>query len=105
MLGCFAVVVVFMLNTSKNVMIFVKFWDEDIPYIPRTVYEWSDLTLFIVILFAVMVPFFLYFFYFPGKEWRTHYRTLSRALSEGRDPDLCDRARMVEMRQTILGWA
>ena len=34
-----------------------------------------------------------------------HYRTLSRALSEGRDPDLCDRARMEEMRWTILGWA
>ena len=34
-----------------------------------------------------------------------YYRTLSRALREGRDPDLCDRARMGEMRRTILGWA
>lgn len=103
MLGCFAVVVVLMLYISKNVMIFVGFWD-DISHIPAIGYDWSDLILFSAIFFAVMI-FPLIYLYNTGKEWRTHYRTLSRALSEGRAPDLCDRARMEEMRRTILGWA
>jgi len=38
-------------------------------------------------------------------EWMPRCRALSRALREGRDPDLCDRARMGKMRRTILGWA
>ena len=38
-------------------------------------------------------------------EWMPQCQALSRALREGRDPDLSDRARMEEMRRTILGWA
>ncbi len=38
-------------------------------------------------------------------QWMPQCRALSRALREGWDPDLCDRARMGEMRRTILGWA
>ena len=104
MLGCFAIIVILMLNTSKNVMIFVEFWDEHIPRIPRVVYGWDVLTLFTLASFAaVIIPFIYLCFIF--RKWITHYRTLSRALSEGWDPDLCDRARMEEMRRTILGWA
>ena len=104
MLGCFAIIVILMLNTSKNVMIFVEFWDEHIPRIPRVVYGWDVLTLFTLASFAaVIIPFIYLCFIF--RKWITHYRTLSRALREGRDPDLCDRARMEEIRRTILGWA
>ena len=39
MLGCFALIVVLMLNTSKNVMIFVGFWDEDFSRIPSIGYD------------------------------------------------------------------
>lgn len=38
-------------------------------------------------------------------EWMPQCRALSRALREGLDPDLSDRARMGELRRTILGWA
>ena len=38
------------------------------------------------------------------REWMPHYRELILALKEGRDPDLSDRARMAEMRRTVLGW-
>ena len=104
MLGCFAIIVILMLNTSKNVMIFVEFWDEHIPRIPRVVYGWDVLTLFTLASFAaVIIPFIYLCFIF--RKWITHYRTLSRALREGRDPDLSDRARMAEMRRTVLGWA
>ena len=105
MLGCFAVIVALMLNTSKNVMIFVDFWDEDIPSrIPRIVYAWDVLTLFTLTSFvAVILP--LIYLYSIHREWLGHYRALTRALREGLDPDLCDRARMEEMRRTILGWA
>ena len=33
------------------------------------------------------------------------YRELVRALKDGRDPDLSDRARLAEMRRVVLGWA
>ena len=38
------------------------------------------------------------------REWMAHYRTLFCAVKEGRDPDLSDRARLAEMRRTILAW-
>ena len=99
-LGLLSIIVVILLFTGRDIMVFADFWDENV-----VGYDWIDLVVRFVSYLAVMGPFFLYFFCFPGKEWRTHYRTLSRALSEGRDPDLCDRARMEEMRRTVLGWA
>jgi len=33
------------------------------------------------------------------------YRERVRALKDGRDPDLSDRARLAEMRRVVLGWA
>lgn len=39
------------------------------------------------------------------REWMAHYRALAAALEEHRDPDLSDRARLAEMRRTVLGWA
>ena len=39
------------------------------------------------------------------REWTAHYRALIAALEEHRDPDLSDRARLAEMRRTVLGWA
>ena len=99
-LSLLSIIVVILLFTGRDIMVFADFWDENV-----VGYDWIDLVVRFVSYLAVMGPFFLYFFCFPGKEWRTHYRTLSRALSEGRDPDLCDRARMEEMRRTILGWA
>ncbi|RRD64006.1 hypothetical protein [Fretibacterium sp. OH1220_COT-178] len=95
-----SIIVVFLLFTSSDIMVFADFWEENI-----TGYDWSDLVWRFVSCLAVMGPFFLYCFCFPGREWRKHYRTLSRALKEGRDPDLSDRARMEELRRTILGWA
>ncbi|MDO4787230.1 MAG: hypothetical protein Q4A13_09835 [Fretibacterium sp.] len=95
-----SIIVVFLLFTSSDIMVFADFWEENI-----TGYDWSDLVWRFVSCLAVMGPFFLYCFCFPGREWRKHYRTLSRALEEGRDPDLSDRARMGELRRTILGWA
>ena len=99
-LGLLSIIVVILLFTGRDIMVFADFWDENV-----VGYDWIDLVVRFVSYLAVMGPFFLYFFCFPGRKWRTHYRTLSRALSEGRDPDLCDRARMEEMRRTILGWA
>ena len=98
-LSLLSIIVVILLFTGRDIMVFADFWDENV-----VGYDWIDLVVHFVSYLAVMIPFFLYFFYFPGKEWRTHYRTLSRALSEGRDPDLSDRARMAEMRRTVLGW-
>jgi len=37
-------------------------------------------------------------------EGTPHSGELILALKEGRDPDLSDRARMAEMRRTVLGW-
>ena len=99
-LSLLSIIVVILLFTGRDIMVFADFWDENV-----VGYDWIDLVVRFVSYLAVMGPFFLYFFCFPGKEWITHYRTLSRALREGRDPDLCDRARMEEMRRTILGWA
>ena len=39
------------------------------------------------------------------REWMVRYRELIRALKDGRDPDLSDRARLAEMRRVVLGWA
>ena len=39
------------------------------------------------------------------REWMVRYRELIRALKDGRDPDLSDRARLSEMRLAVLGWA
>ena len=39
------------------------------------------------------------------REWMVRYRELIRALKDGRDPDLSDRARLAEMRLAVLGWA
>ena len=104
MLGYFAVVVALMLNVSKNVMNVVRFWVRESYNIPSRTYLWYHLVLFTLAFSAVMSLPFLYS-WLTSRKWITHYRTLSRALSEGRDPDLCDRARMGEMRRTILGWA
>ena len=104
MLGYFAVVVALMLNVSKNVMNVVRFWVRESYNIPSRTYLWYHLVLFTLAFSAVMSLPFMHS-WLASKEWRMHYRTLSRALSEGRDPDLCDRARMEEMRRTILGWA
>ena len=99
-LSLLSIIVVILLFAGRDIMVFADFWDENV-----VGYDWIDLVFHFVSYLAVMGPFFLYCFCFPGRKWRTHYRTLSRALSEGRDPDLCDRARMEEMRRTILGWA
>ena len=99
-LGLLSIIVVILLVTGRDIMVFADFWDENV-----VGYDWIDLVVRFVSYLAVMVPFFLYFFCFPGRKWITHYRTLSRALKEGIDPDLSDRARMEEMRRTILGWA
>ena len=104
MLGYFAVVVALMLNVSKNVMNVVRFWVRESYNIPSRTYLWYHLVLFTLAFSAVMSLPFIYS-WLTSRKWITHYRTLSRALSEGRDPDLCDRARMGEMRRTILGWA
>ena len=82
-------------------MIFAGFWNEGFP---RYVYDGIDLVVHTSAWLVVMLlPCFLA--YGVCREWMKHYRILSRALKEGRDPDLCDRARMGEMRRTILGWA
>ncbi|WP_299300238.1 hypothetical protein [uncultured Fretibacterium sp.] len=104
MLGYFAVVVALMLNVSKNVMNVVRFWVRESYNIPSRTYLWYHLVLFTLAFSAVMSLPFIYS-WLTSRKWITHYRTLSRALKEGRDPDLCDRARMEEMRRTILGWA
>ncbi len=54
-------------------------------------------------LFTCVV--FLPFAWAIRREWMARYRELVRALREGRDPDLSDRARMAEMRRAVLGWA
>lgn len=99
-LSLLSMIVVILLFAGRDIMVFADFWDENV-----VGYDWIDLVFHFVSYLAVMGPFFLYFFCFPGKKWRMHYRTLSRALEEGRDPDLSDRARIGEMRRTILGWA
>lgn len=48
---------------------------------------------------------FLPFAWSLRREWMARYRDLVRALREGRDPDLSDRARLAEMRLAVLGWA
>ena len=48
---------------------------------------------------------FLPFAWSLRREWMARYRDLVRALREGRDPDLSDRARLAEMRRVVLGWA
>ena len=48
---------------------------------------------------------FLPFAWSIRREWMVCYRELVCALRDGRDPDLSDRARLAEMRRTILGWA
>ena len=56
---------------------------------------------------VMMVLFCVVFFFFANairREWMPHCRELILALKEGRDPDLSDRARMAEMRRTVLGW-
>ena len=101
MVWCFAIVVLSILFIGRDAMIFAGFWNEGFP---RYVYDEIDLVVHTSAWLVIMLlPCFLA--YGVCKEWITHYRTLSRALSERRDPDLCDRARMAEMRRTILGWA
>ncbi len=56
---------------------------------------------------VMMVLFCVVFFFFANairREWMPHCRELILALKEGQDPDLSDRARMAEMRRTVLGW-
>ena len=63
-------------------------------------------TLFVRIFMALFVCFvFLPFAWSIRREWMARYRDLVRALREGRDPDLSDRARLAEMRLAVLGWA
>ena len=58
-----------------------------------------SITLFFVC--AVFLPFA----WTIRREWMVRYRELVRALKDGRDPDLSDRARLAEMRLAVLGWA
>ena len=56
-----------------------------------------------IVLFICAV--FLPFAWSIRREWMVCYRELVRALKDGRDPDLSDRARLAEMRRVVLGWA
>ena len=56
-----------------------------------------------IVLFICAV--FLPFACSIRREWMARYRELVRALKDGRDPDLSDRARLAEMRRVVLGWA
>nr|WP_314716264.1 hypothetical protein [uncultured Fretibacterium sp.] len=63
-------------------------------------------TLFVRIFMALFVCFvFFPFAWSIRREWMARYRDLVRALREGRDPDLSDRAQLAEMRLAVLGWA
>ena len=101
MVWCFAIVVLSILFIGRDAMIFAGFWNEGFP---RYVYDEIDRVVHTSAWLVVMLlPCFLA--YGVCREWMKHYRILSRALKEGRDPDLSDRARIGEMRRTILGWA
>ena len=63
----------------------------------HNLYAWIPM----IFLLVVVMLLFIRDVY---REWMGHYRTLARALKEGRDPDLSDRARLAEMRRAILVW-
>ena len=63
-----------------------------------------DLCIRSITLFFVCAVF-LPFAWSIRREWMARYRELVRALKDGRDPDLSDRARLAEMRRVVLGWA
>ena len=58
----------------------------------------------LILIFIILgVPIFMLSCDVYGK-WIKCYRALNCALKQGDDPDLSDRARMAEMRRTVLGW-
>ena len=61
------------------------------------------LYVLIVVFIILGVPIFMLSCDVYGK-WIKCYRALNCALEQGDDPDLSDRARMAEMRRTVLGW-
>ena len=65
--------------------------------------EASDLCIYIPMTIFMGVVLFS-FACAIRREWMAHYRTLFCAVKEGRDPDLPDRARLAEMRRTVLTW-
>ena len=61
--------------------------------------------LYVHIPMTIFVGIVFFTFAWPiRREWMAHYRALTEAMKEGRDPDLSDRARLAEMRRTILSW-